>query len=72
MMKPKHDVLAGKWKQLVGKAKQKWGKLTDDEILRSDGRVEQLRARARITFTSVIWTAIRSNSSLHGSHAAAV
>ncbi len=42
MMKPNQDVLAGKWKQLVGKAKQKWGKLTDDELLRTEGRVEQL------------------------------
>ncbi|HYC76868.1 MAG TPA: CsbD family protein [Planctomycetota bacterium] len=36
------DVIAGKWKQAVGKAKQKWGKLTDDELDRSEGRAEQL------------------------------
>ncbi|MBP7148998.1 MAG: CsbD family protein [Acidobacteria bacterium] len=26
------NVLAGKWKQLKGRAKQKWGALTDDEL----------------------------------------
>jgi uncharacterized protein YjbJ (UPF0337 family) len=36
------DVLAGKWKQATGKAKLKWGKLTDDEIARSNGRADVL------------------------------
>jgi len=26
------DILAGKWKQIRGKAKQWWGDLTDDEM----------------------------------------
>ena len=25
------DIAKGKWNQLTGKVKQKWGKLTDDE-----------------------------------------
>jgi uncharacterized protein YjbJ (UPF0337 family) len=36
------DVIAGKWKQLVGKAKSAWGKLTDDELTRSEGNAERL------------------------------
>jgi uncharacterized protein YjbJ (UPF0337 family) len=36
------DVMAGKWKQVAGKAKEKWGKLTNDEIMASKGRAEQL------------------------------
>jgi uncharacterized protein YjbJ (UPF0337 family) len=27
-----HDVLIGKWKQVRGKAKQTWGKLTDNDL----------------------------------------
>jgi len=29
--------MRGKWKQLKGKAKEKWGKLTDDELDRING-----------------------------------
>ena len=36
------DILAGKWKQVVGKAKQTWGKLTDDELARVEGNAERL------------------------------
>ncbi|HTN33038.1 MAG TPA: CsbD family protein [Marinobacter sp.] len=36
------DELKGKWKQNVGKAKLAWGKLTEDEILKSEGRTEKL------------------------------
>ena len=36
------DVLAGKWKQARGKVKQWWGKLTDNDLERISGRVDQL------------------------------
>jgi len=36
------DVLAGKWKQARGKAKQWWGKLTDNDLDRISGQVDQL------------------------------
>ena len=36
------DVLAGKWKQLAGKAKAAWGQLTDDELTRTEGNAERL------------------------------
>jgi uncharacterized protein YjbJ (UPF0337 family) len=36
------DILAGKWHELKGKAKQQWGKLTDDDITRMSGRGEEL------------------------------
>ena len=36
------DVLAGKWKQVRGKAKQTWGKLTDNDLDRISGRFEEL------------------------------
>jgi uncharacterized protein YjbJ (UPF0337 family) len=39
---PNWDVLKGKWKQFKGKAKVRWGKLTDDHLDQIDGRREQL------------------------------
>ncbi|RPJ37425.1 MAG: CsbD family protein [Planctomycetaceae bacterium] len=36
------DILAGKWKQLKGSAKQKWGKLTDDDLDRVEGSRDEL------------------------------
>lgn len=39
---PRHDQIAGKWKQHAGSAKILWGKLTDDEILKTEGRAEKL------------------------------
>jgi len=39
------DELKGKWKQVKGKAKEQWGKLTDDELDRIDGDAEQLEGK---------------------------
>jgi uncharacterized protein YjbJ (UPF0337 family) len=36
------DQLQGKWKQLKGSAKERWGKLTDDDLDVIDGQSEQL------------------------------
>ena len=36
------DQIAGQWKQFKGKAKEKWGKLTDDEIDIVEGKRDQL------------------------------
>jgi uncharacterized protein YjbJ (UPF0337 family) len=36
------DQIEGKWKQMSGSAKEKWGALTDDELDRIDGKREQL------------------------------
>ncbi len=36
------DILQGKWKQLKGAAKQKWGKLTDDDLDRVEGSRDEL------------------------------
>lgn len=34
------DILEGNWKQLKGKVKENWGKLTDDEVDEINGRKE--------------------------------
>jgi uncharacterized protein YjbJ (UPF0337 family) len=36
------DILEGKWKQMRGQAKEWWGKLTDDDLDRVEGKSEQL------------------------------
>lgn len=36
------DIVEGKWKQLKGRAKQQWGKLTDNELERVNGSAEEL------------------------------
>jgi uncharacterized protein YjbJ (UPF0337 family) len=36
------DVLAGKWKQVRGKVKEWWGKLTDDDLDAIDGKRDVL------------------------------
>jgi uncharacterized protein YjbJ (UPF0337 family) len=36
------QVLAGHWNELRGKLKEKWGKLTDDDLLSFNGNVDQL------------------------------
>jgi len=36
------DQLQGKWKQIKGSAKERWGKLTDDDIDIINGQREQL------------------------------
>lgn len=39
---PSADEIKGKWKTYVGEAKVLWGKLTDDELLQSEGHVQKL------------------------------
>lgn len=36
------DQIKGKWKQVTGQARQKWGKLTDDDFAVIDGKREEL------------------------------
>lgn len=36
------DIFTGKWKQARGQAKEWWGKLTDDDLERIEGRYDRL------------------------------
>ena len=36
------DILRGKWKQIKGDVKHKWGKLTDDDLAQIDGSRDKL------------------------------
>ena len=37
----------GNWKQVKGKVKEKWGKLTDDDLTAIDGHRDQLEGKIR-------------------------
>jgi uncharacterized protein YjbJ (UPF0337 family) len=39
------DQIEGKWKQMKGSVKQKWGKLTDDDLDVIAGKQDQLAGR---------------------------
>jgi len=36
------DILLGKWHELKGQVRQKWAKLTDDDLARLSGKIEEL------------------------------
>ena len=36
------DILKGKWEQLKGKVRSKWGKLTDDDVEKIGGAKDRL------------------------------
>lgn len=36
------DIFEGKWRQLKGEVRKRWGQLTDDEIEEMEGRQEKL------------------------------
>ncbi|SMF65003.1 CsbD family protein [Pseudobacteriovorax antillogorgiicola] len=37
------DIFEGKWEQAKGKIRQKWGKLTDDDMQRIQGKSQELK-----------------------------
>ncbi len=39
------DRIKGKWKQLTGTLKEKWGKLTDDDLRVAEGNSEYLAGK---------------------------
>ena len=36
------DIFKGKWKELKGSVKEKWGDLTDDDVTEVEGKTEKL------------------------------
>ena len=39
------DFVQGNWKQVSGKVKQQWGKLTDDDLAKIAGKREELEGK---------------------------
>jgi len=56
------DILAGKWKQVKGNARQWWGKLTDDDINRMSGRMEELSGKLQERYG---WSRERANDEIN-------
>jgi uncharacterized protein YjbJ (UPF0337 family) len=44
------DRVQGSWKQFTGKAKEQWGKLTDDELTQINGDREQLEGKLQAKY----------------------
>jgi len=36
------DIFEGKWKEMRGQVKEWWGKLTDDDLDKANGKADQL------------------------------
>jgi uncharacterized protein YjbJ (UPF0337 family) len=41
-MNATQDILHGKWHELKGQVRQKWGKITDDDFTQLSGKTEEL------------------------------
>jgi len=44
------DIFSGNWKQIQGKVKEQWGKLTDDDLDVIAGKREQLAGRLQVRY----------------------
>jgi uncharacterized protein YjbJ (UPF0337 family) len=44
------DTLAGQWKQLKGAVKERWARLTDDDVLRAEGNIDQLAGSIQVRY----------------------
>jgi uncharacterized protein YjbJ (UPF0337 family) len=42
------DIIKGKWKELHGKVKERWGQLTDDDLDVASGQFDQLIGRIQM------------------------
>jgi uncharacterized protein YjbJ (UPF0337 family) len=55
------DVIKGKWKQLNGRIKEKWGNLTDDDLDVAEGHTEYLAGKLQERYG---WTKEKAQSEL--------
>ena len=62
------DQMKGNWKQLVGKAKEKWGKLTDNDWQIVEGKRDQLVGRIQERYGIARDEAERQIAELEKSH----
>jgi uncharacterized protein YjbJ (UPF0337 family) len=47
------DQIQGTWKQYKGQAQQRWGKLTDDDLVAIDGKRQQLVGKIQERYGTV-------------------
>ena len=56
------DLFEGKWHEFKGKLKDKWGKLTDDDLTQINGKKEALLGKLQSTYG---YAKDRAESELH-------
>ena len=44
------DIIKGNWKEIKGKIRQQWGKLTDDDISQMQGSYEELEGKLQSAY----------------------
>ena len=44
------DRIKGDWKQITGKVKEQWGKLTDDDLIEIAGKRDQLSGKLQARY----------------------
>jgi len=47
------DQVMGKWQEIKGKVKEKWGDLTDDEVAEAEGKLEGLAGKLQQKYGGV-------------------
>lgn len=56
------DIIQGKWKQLSGRIKEKWGDLTDDDLDVAEGHSEYLVGKLQERYG---WSRERAEREVH-------
>ncbi|MDH1443875.1 CsbD family protein [Pseudomonas sp. GD03721] len=55
------DIIKGKWKQLGGRIKERWGNLTDDDLDVAEGHSEYLAGKLQERYS---WTKEKAQQEL--------
>lgn len=57
------DIIEGKWEQLKGGAKEKWGDLTDDEVTEMEGKRDKIIGKLQEKYG---WTKEKAEKEVDG------
>lgn len=55
------DIIEGKWEQLKGSVKEKWGELTDDDVAQIGGQKDKLAGKLQEKYG---WTKAEADEKL--------
>ncbi|MDF3606189.1 CsbD family protein [Paracoccus sp. DMF-8] len=56
------DIIKGKWTQLTGSVKEKWGELTDDDLTQIEGEQDKLAGKLQEKYG---WTKEEANDQIN-------
>lgn len=62
------DQVAGKWKQMTGTVKEKWGKLTDDDLTVIGGQKDVLVGKIQERYGITKEEALKQATEFHDKH----